>query len=216
MKCAICGIRKPRRFCPGVRADICTICCGTEREQTVDCPLECEYLHEAHEHERVPEVDFSQVPNNDFRITEDFLKENEMPLFFLGAAAFEGAIQSRSATDYDAREALEALVRSYKALDTGLVYETKPVNPYAAAIYEMVQSRVAEVRKLEAEGQPGAFRLRDSIVLGVLVFLQRLEFTNNNGRKRSRAFLDVLRKFYADQVKQVADSPEPDAPLIIL
>ena len=48
MLCAICGVRKARRFCPGVRGNICTLCCGTEREVTVDCPLDCEYLQEAH------------------------------------------------------------------------------------------------------------------------------------------------------------------------
>ena len=43
-------MRRPKRFCPGVRGDICTICCGTEREITVDCPLDCVYLREAHQH----------------------------------------------------------------------------------------------------------------------------------------------------------------------
>jgi hypothetical protein len=38
--------------------------------------------------------------------------------------------------------------------------------------------------------------IRDSEVLGVLVFLQRLELQNNNGRRRGRAFLDMLRGFF--------------------
>ena len=57
MPCAICQIRRPRRFCPGVRGDICSLCCGTEREVTVNCPLDCEYLQEARKHEKLSEFD---------------------------------------------------------------------------------------------------------------------------------------------------------------
>ena len=52
MACALCETRRPRRFCPGVRGDICTLCCGSEREVSVACPLDCEYLREAHKHEK--------------------------------------------------------------------------------------------------------------------------------------------------------------------
>ena len=36
-------------------------------------------------------------------------------------------------------------------------------------------------------------KIRDSDVLGVLAFLQRLEIDRNNGRKRGRAYIDFLR-----------------------
>ena len=180
------------------------------------CPLDCEYLHEAHMHERVPEVDLAKIPNIEVNLTEKFLQENEGPLFILGSAVFESTAGSQGATDYDAREALEALIVSYKAMQTGLFYESKPVNPYAAAIYELVQRRVQEVRDLKEQGDPAAIELRDSAILGMLIFLQRLEYRNNNGRKRSRAFLEILLKFYGIQLKTAANSPEPEAPLVIL
>ena len=217
MNCAICGIRKPKRHCPALHADICSVCCGTEREQTVDCPLVCEYLHQAHAHEREPPADvLSGTPNSDYKLTEEFLRENEMALFFLGSVVFEGVIESAGATDYDAREALEALIRTYQAADSGLYYETRPVNPFASAIYQKVQTRVSEIRKLDRESGPGALKMRDSVILGLLIFFQRLEYTHNNGRKRSRAYLDVLRTFYVEQITQMGNTPEPDAPRIIL
>ena len=216
MKCVICGIRKPKRHCPGVHGDICSICCGTEREQTVICPLDCEYLQEAHLHERVPEVDFAKVPNIEVKLTEEFLEEDRQQFFILGAAVFEAAAKSQNATDYDAREALEALIVGYKARVAGLIYESKPVSPYAAAIYDLIQERVREVRRLKAEGDPMAMELRDAVILRTLIFLQRLEYRDNNGRKRSRAFLELLQKLYQDQLETVANSPEPDAPLVIL
>jgi uncharacterized protein Veg len=50
----------------------------------------------------------------------------------------------------------------------------------------------------------------------VLIFLQRLEYKNNNGRKRSRAFMEILQNFYRSQLATVANTPEPETPLIIL
>ena len=86
MACAICHIRKPRRFCPGVRGDICTICCGTEREVTVDCPWDCAYLQEARKHERSAQVNADGFPNQDIRVSEDFLRDHE-PLLVARPAA---------------------------------------------------------------------------------------------------------------------------------
>src|SRR5574340_1783756 len=89
---AICHTRRPKRFCPGVRGDICTICCGTEREVTVDCPLDCVYLQDAHKHERPPQVNPEEVPNHDVRITDSFLYENEPLLVAVGQAVYGAAV----------------------------------------------------------------------------------------------------------------------------
>src|SRR5947199_9041250 len=57
MACALCQLRKEKRFCPAVHDRICPLCCGTEREVTLDCPSECPYLQQARQHarERKPE-----------------------------------------------------------------------------------------------------------------------------------------------------------------
>ncbi|MGA2711955.1 MAG: hypothetical protein ABSG41_02530 [Bryobacteraceae bacterium] len=216
MKCAICQVRKPRRECPGVHGEICTICCGTEREQSVDCPLDCPWLQEAHEHERPPDVDPALLPNRDIEVTEDFLRENEVLLAFLAVSVFEGALESPGATDWDVREAFDALIATWRTLQSGIYYETRPANTYAAAIAKHVQASIEEVRQKEAK-ERGVSSIRDSAILGVLVFLQRLEYTNNNGRKRSRAFLDFLGGFYVPSMEASAENIEkPDEPLIIL
>jgi hypothetical protein len=54
-----------------------------------------------------------------------------------------------------------------------------------------LQEAVDELRKGLAE-QQGMHTLRDATVLGVLVFLQRLEMQYNNGRRRGKAFHDFL------------------------
>ena len=50
MSCAICEVRKEKRFCPAVHDRICPRCCGTEREVTLDCPSECVFLQQARAH----------------------------------------------------------------------------------------------------------------------------------------------------------------------
>ena len=52
MSCALCKLRKEKRFCPAVHDKICPVCCGQEREVSLDCPSECVYLQEARKHER--------------------------------------------------------------------------------------------------------------------------------------------------------------------
>jgi hypothetical protein len=216
VKCAICQVRKPRRECPGVHGEICTICCGTEREQSIDCPLDCRWLQEAHEHERPPDLDRALLPNQDIEVTEDFLQENEVLLAFLSVSVFEGALESPRATDWDVREALDALIATWRTLQSGIYYETRPANTYAAAMAKHIRNAIEDVRQKEVQ-ERGVSSIPDSALLRALVFLQRLEHTNNNGRKRSRAFLDFLGGFYVPPTEAGAENIEkPEEPLIIL
>ncbi len=73
MKCKICDTRKPRRYCPGVSGEICSQCCGNEREVTISCPLNCLYLVEARLHEKRHPLNPDDVPNRDIQVTEQFL-----------------------------------------------------------------------------------------------------------------------------------------------
>jgi hypothetical protein len=220
VNCVICGVRKARRACPGVHGEICTICCGTEREQTIDCPLECEYLRHAHEHENTAEVPENALPDVGVLVEEDFIKQYEWVLMLVGSAIVDGYKEFPAATDFDAREALDALVKSWKTLESGLVYEARPANPYAAAMCDAVRARVADIQaRLAENGEPGY--LPDSAVLKLLIFLRRLEYLDNNGRKRSRAFLDMLNRSYvsppaAETSGDAGLIESADAPLVIL
>jgi len=194
MKCRICDTRKPRRYCPGVSGDICSICCGNEREVTVDCPLDCQYLIEARLHEKPREVKPEEVPNQDIRVSEEFLRTNEPLLLFLGAKLLEASLATSGAVDSDIHEALDSLVRTYRTLQSGLYYETRPSNLLAAAIHQKLQEGLDKLRKQLAE--KGATPIRDADILGMLAFLQRVELFQSNGRPRGRAFVDYLRAHF--------------------
>ena len=79
VSCAICELRKEKRFCPAVHGRICAQCCGEQREVTLDCPSECPYLQQAREHEKpreARELDRAAM-FPEVEIDEQFLYERE-------------------------------------------------------------------------------------------------------------------------------------------
>ena len=208
MKCPICETRKPRRHCPGIHGEICSICCGNEREVSINCPLDCPYLMEARQHEKPHAVDIEQVPNRDIQVSEEFLREHEPLLVFLSSKLLEAALAASGAVDSDVREALQSLIRTYRTLQSGLYYETKPANLVAAGIHQRVQEAIEALRK-ELAGK-NAMPIRDAEILGTLVFLERIELHQNNGRPRGRAFIDYLRTYFP----HAEESPAASSPLI--
>jgi len=208
VKCKICDTRKSRRFCPGLNAEICSICCGNERETSVFCPFECPFLVEARRHEKPKELNPDDVPNRDIAVTEEFLREHEPLLVFLGARLLEAALTVAGAVDSDVREALQSLIRTYRTLQSGLYYETRPTNLIAAGIHQKIQEALEGLRKELAE--KNATPIRDAELLGTLVFLERVELHENNGRPKGRAFIDYLRTYFASAAPEIP----PASPLI--
>jgi len=202
-------VRKPRRYCPGVSGDICSICCGTERENTVRCPFDCVYLREARLHERTGEgFDINNPPHPDIRIRDEFLAEKAEQIDVIASILARAALMEPGAVDNDVRDALEALVRTYRTLQSGLYYDTRPENATAARVCDNFQTGIEAFRR-EAQ-QEGASAPTDSEMLTMIAFLQRVEMDRNNGRGLGRAFLDFLR------TRTGADAEGPATPSLIL
>ena len=206
MPCAICHTAKPRRFCPGVHDNICAACCGISREETVDCPLTCEYLAEAHRHEKKI-GNPTETPSADVHIDDEFLHTHEFLVVLIGSSLFEGAQKHPNALDADARAALDSLVETSRAAGSGLIYDKSPVNPIAASMTDAVKVRIDDIRRRMKEAEAD-ITLPDDAVLKVLVFLQRIAFGVNNGRSKCKAFLVFLSQFYVDMKKDEAVTAE--------
>lgn len=161
-----------------------------ERENTIDCPSSCEYLQEARLREQPAPVAEDEIPNRDIRVSEEFLREHEELVVWL-SVALARSMEKERAVDQDAREALSALIRTYRTRESGLIYETRPANPYAAGIQDALNASIEELQKQVADST-GMMTLRDADILGVLVFLERIELQYANGRRRGRAFYDFL------------------------
>jgi hypothetical protein len=192
MLCAICGKRKAKRHCPGVNGEICALCCGTERENTVTCPLDCAYLAEGHryEWERNGGRQLTEVPHAKYEITDNFLYHNEALVGALAATLLKRALELPAIRDSDLAEALNALVRTRETLASGLYYDSVPTAPVPEALFRETQKFLEETNAKQA--------LKEDDVIKSLVFLERLGAARNNGRPRCRAFLSFLRKQFPD------------------
>ncbi len=216
MSCAICEIRKEKRFCPAVHGRICPQCCGEQREVTLDCPSDCSYLQQAREHEKPRPADqfdsaslFLQV-----EISEQFTYEREHLLMGLSYALVKAVHADRTLNDRDLIAALSAMCGSQERLvNSGLHYD----QPLTSAAQHAVAAQVAEMLKQfrEAEQkQLGYSTLRDSDVLKALVFLVRLGQGRTSGRPKSRAFIDFLTAQFPEQESAVL-APQEASRIIV-
>jgi hypothetical protein len=160
---------------------------------TISCPLDCEYLAEARKHEKPVPFDGKTLPNADVQVSEEFLHEQNLLVAATGQLLFQAANETPDAIDLDVREALDALIRTCRTADSGLIYQTRPQNPIAAGIQERFQAGLEALRESAAE-KTGLHNIRDRDVLGVLVFWERMGLQWNNGRRRGRAFISTLAR----------------------
>lgn len=207
--CKICGKRRARRSCPAVEGHICPLCCGTGREVTLSCPLECEYLKEAHRREKPVAVAQNQLANTDIDVNEEFIRSHEELLLFCMYSLLQAAERAPGAVDSDVIHALEALIQTHRTLESGLFYETRAENTIAAGIQRSFAASLADYQKLRHERERLS-PLRNAEILAILVFLHRLAQQNQNGRPRGRMYLDFLQQMTPDQRVEAA------APSIIL
>jgi hypothetical protein len=190
--CPICEKRKPGRFCPAKAEKICAVCCGTEREVTIDCPPDCGYLLSAYRYEdQHPRALPADTPLLSVRITSDIVYAHGQ---FLSAMAFTLAkccASQPAATDPDVLAALRALAETYKTLTSGIVYEQPPPLPVQRELYDALATFFAEAGQQPSE--PAFAALKDSETFQLLVFLYRMGLLRTNGRPRSRRFIEFLR-----------------------
>jgi len=217
LSCAICEIRKEKRFCPAVHGRICSQCCGEQREVTLDCPSDCAYLQQAREHEKPRPADqfdpaslFLQV-----EVSEQFTYEREHLLMGLSYALAKAAQADRTLNDRELIATLSALCASQERLvNSGLHYE----QPLTSAAQQAAAAQVLEMAKQfrEAEQkQLGHSTLRDSEMLKALVFLVRLGHGRTTGRPKSRAFIDFLIAQFPEKQSAVLTPQEAGSRIIV-
>jgi len=176
---------------------ICAVCCGTERELTIDCPSDCAHLIAARRWDRQhpPPVDPKDDPFPGVELPRALLHERGDLLNGLGFAVLKFAREHKELTDRDVLDATQALAETYRTLGAGLYYEKPPAAPLSQALYSALGAFLNEARKAESE-RAGFSSLKDSEIFPLLAFFTRLGKFNSNGRRYSRAFLDDLRSKY--------------------
>jgi hypothetical protein len=217
VSCAICEIRKEKRFCPAVHGRICPQCCGEQREVTLDCPLDCPYLRQAREHEKPRAADqidpaglFLQIA-----VSDQFMYEKEHLLMGLTYALAKAARADRSLHDQDLIATLTMLASSYeRRVNSGLHYEQPLTSESQRRAAAEVETMVKEYREAEQK-HVGYSSLHDSDVLKALVFLLRLAYGRTSGRPKSRALVEFLFAQFPEKESAVVTPQEAGSRIIL-
>lgn len=211
MACPICQKRKTQRFCPARGEDICSVCCGTEREVTIDCPSDCPYLVASRSYDLGRrKFDWSKLPFADVKIPSSFA-HGHVPL--LNALSYSICLFARDnspTVDSDALASLQSLAESYRTLSSGLYYEKPPDHRLQRELYDRLKAAIEETKQTEAR-EAGAVAVRDGDIRDALIFFTQLGATYFNGRPKGRAFLDLLRsQFNSEEVAK------PESNIVLL
>jgi hypothetical protein len=212
MICPICQKRKAKRDCPAKAQNICAICCGTEREVTIDCPSDCGYLIASRQHhiER-RDVDWEEIPFRDTEISPRVVEAHQDLLWRLSYAIGLFARDNPATIDSDVQVALQALAETYKTLASGIVYEKSLDHRLQRELYDALKLTVTEYKKGDAaQVMVAPTSPLDGDVRDALIYFTQLAAIRSNGRPKGRAFIDSLRS----QFKPAAFAKE-SPPLIL-
>lgn len=187
------------------------MCCGTEREVTIDCPSDCSYLMASRRYEpERRETDWSKVPFSDTRIPTSFVAANEKLILALSYAISAYARDNRALVDSDALASLQALAESYRTLSSGLYYEKLPDYLLQRELYNQLNAAIEEFKKAPPP-EMQVTGVRDGNIRDTLIFLTQLGTLRSNGRPKGRAYLDFLRSQFMPE-----EFGKPSANLVVL
>lgn len=211
MSCPICEKRKAKRYCPAKAESICTVCCGTEREVTIDCPPDCAYLVESRRHEiERREIDWSAIPFAGVKIPSSFVAAHEALVLALGYAICLHARDNMALADPDIVAALRALGETYQTLSNGIYFEKPPDYAMERGLYDALKTAIEDFKKADSR-KTAVTTIRDGEIRDALIFLAQVGATRSNGRPKGRAFLDLLRtQFKSDELQK------PSSGLLVL
>jgi len=217
LACAICDIRKEKRFCPAVHGRICPQCCGEQREVTLDCPSDCPYLIQAREHEKprpADQLDASALLLQ-VELPDQFMYAREHLLMGLTFALAKAARADRNLNDRDLIAGLSALAHRYERLvNSGLHYDPPLTSDSQRRVATEVETMLKEYREAEQKHM-GYSTVRESDVLRALVFLVRLAHGRTSGRPKSRAFVDFLFAQFPEKESSVLTPQEAGSRIIL-
>jgi hypothetical protein len=211
LSCPICQKRKAKRFCPAKGENICSVCCGTEREVTIDCHSDCTYLIASRRNDQERrEIDWSKVPFPETKIPTSFIAAHEKLILALSYSVCAYARENRPLVDSDVVASLAALAEAYRTLSSGLYYEKPPEYLLQRELYERLKAAIEEFKKEQAR-EVQVTGIRESEIRDTLIFLTQLGATRSNGRAKGRAFLDFLRMQFKPE-----EFSKPAANLVVL
>jgi hypothetical protein len=198
VSCPVCEKRKAERFCPAKGEKICAVCCGREREVTIDCPVDCSYLIAAHRYEDEHQRQFpSDTPLLDVDLPSDVIHMNQRLMAALAFTIAKFCAEHRETTDSDVLASIQALAETTRTLMTGIYYEKQPDGQNRRALYAALAAFVVEAKRQQTQ-QASSTATKDSDIFYLLIFLYRRGLLRSNGRSGSRRYVEFLRSQFPD------------------
>ena len=137
-KCASCGQRKGNRLCPGLKASVCSLCCGTKREKEIFCVDACEYLKKGKDYQLGREID--RKISSDLQAEKaDVFEMDEVAAFVMALERFfiDQFYDDRETRDNPISEALTKIYAFQKGIIPGLEGENKFEEPIFKKFHEV-------------------------------------------------------------------------------
>ena len=179
---------------------------------TIDCPSSCPHLVASRRYEEERhEVDWSQIPFADVKISPAALRGHEDLIDTLAYSICDFAASHREMVDSDVMSALQTLGESYQTLTKGIYYEKPLDHRLQHELVGYLKKTLAAYKKEEST-RPRMTALRDETVRDAIIFMTQAGGMRNNGRPKGRAYLDFLRS----TVKWQAPVRGDGAPLLIV
>jgi hypothetical protein len=202
--CTLCKSRKGKRSCP-VAGSICPQCCAQGREESIDCPLTCEYLVESRAHEKAQPMD--RTLHADLFPSGEFIDSNQELFGILCVSLFTSIADLEKCIDRDLHECLEAAIGQWRMRASGLEHPgTLPSNPIAAGILEKFSASIASFQEFREKDGLRPIPTKD--ILSMIVFLRVFGKSQDNGRARGRSFLQYLGILAMQFLPDMAEEPE--------
>lgn len=211
MPCPICEKRKPQRFCPARGDEICAVCCGAEREVSIDCPPDCTYLIASRNYDfQRKKIDWSKLPFPDVKPRSSFSREQAVLLDILAQVICEYAGKIPATVDTDVIASLQSLAEAHRTLSSGIYYE-KPLDyRLQRDLYEELKFAIEEFRKSAARGM-NMVAVPEDDIRDALVSFTQMGAIRLNGRPKGRAFLENLRDNFRPK-----ESSKPASNLLVV
>ena len=86
-KCVTCKERKGNRFCPAVKGDICSLCCGSKRQKEIRCVDSCDYLKKGSEYQLDRDIT-RKIDEDLHRESEDVFNRDDVAPFVMDIERF--------------------------------------------------------------------------------------------------------------------------------
>ena len=209
MLCPLCQKRPSKRACPGVRQEICAVCCATKRLVEIQCPEDCRYLEASQKHpaalvKRQIDRDLTTLMTSVGR-----LSEQQLQLLFLLQSivlSFKPEGIARLA-DADVALAAGALASTLEAATKGLIIDEGTASIPAEELRRAMKPVVDEVSKA------GGTRAEREVA-GVLRAMERgARHEGGLIPDGQTAYLDLVGRVFQQRPK----TPKPaDKPLIVM